>query len=151
MCTILLTQVENRHSLSHVLTAFEHNTGYPFPPLSFLLGFTSVTYTLTDYDGATQYVPYLSPLHVYLQPPASPKKPSAHRTSTPLPSPAQSLSPPYSASSSPPPSLSSTPPTTRRRVQQPTVAQTARRGVWVRGSTWERYEEKGSPKSRAKA
>jgi amino acid transporter len=53
ICATLFMKVEERHSLHYALSTFTDGTGYNFLPISFLLGFTSVTYTLTDYDGAT--------------------------------------------------------------------------------------------------
>lgn len=54
ICLALFAAAPERRSMRYALTTFTDDTGYDSKPFSFLFGFTSVTYTLTDYDGITQ-------------------------------------------------------------------------------------------------
>ena len=50
-CIALLAKTENKHTASYVFTDVESSTGWTPIGFSFLFGFLSVSWTMTDYDA----------------------------------------------------------------------------------------------------
>jgi amino acid transporter len=60
ICMMLLYLTPDKQSARWVFTHFTDGSGWGSKLFSFLLGFISVAWTMTDYDGTTQYVPGLT-------------------------------------------------------------------------------------------
>jgi hypothetical protein len=56
ICLIILYFTPEKQSVQWVFTTFTDGSGWGSRIFSFLLGFLSVAWTMTDYDGTTQYV-----------------------------------------------------------------------------------------------
>lgn len=56
ICIAILTLTEEKQSAKWVFTNITDGSGWGSKTFSFLLGFISVAWTMTDYDGTTQYV-----------------------------------------------------------------------------------------------
>lgn len=54
ICVVLLVLTPNKQSASWVFTHVTDGSGWGSQGFSFLLGFLSVAWTMTDYDGTTQ-------------------------------------------------------------------------------------------------
>lgn len=52
-CVTLLTMQKNKNTASHVFTDVQPDSGWSPPGFSFLFGFLSVAWTMTDYDVRT--------------------------------------------------------------------------------------------------
>lgn len=50
-CVVLLVMCDNKHTSEYVWTSVEPRTGWSPPGFSFLFGFLSASWTMTDYDG----------------------------------------------------------------------------------------------------
>jgi hypothetical protein len=59
ICTAILYLTPEKQSAKWVFTTVTDGSGWGSKSFSFLLGFLSVTWTMTDYDGTTQYAPLL--------------------------------------------------------------------------------------------
>jgi amino acid transporter len=57
ICIALLVLTPDKHNAKWVFTHVTDGSGWGSKIFSFLLGFLSVAWTMTDYDGTTQFVP----------------------------------------------------------------------------------------------
>jgi amino acid transporter len=68
-CVSLLALTKNKHSAEYVFTHVESASGWTPPGFSFLFGFLSVSWTMTDYDATAhiteEYVLWTVPLISY--------------------------------------------------------------------------------------
>jgi hypothetical protein len=55
ICAAILTLTPEKQSAEWVFTHVTDGSGWGSRVFSFLLGFLSVAWTMTDYDGTTQY------------------------------------------------------------------------------------------------
>lgn len=79
ICIVLLAYTPDKQPASWVFTHFTDGSGWGSKFFSFLLGFISVAWTMTDYDGTTQCVSKPVPLiknQTTDQDQACPKKPT---------------------------------------------------------------------------
>lgn len=65
ICIALFILTPNKQPAKWVFTHVTDGSGWQSKGFSFLLGFISVAWTMTDYDGTTQYVAYVEPQTVY--------------------------------------------------------------------------------------
>lgn len=59
-CIALLAKTENKHSATYVFTDVESSTGWQPIGFSFLFGFLSVSWTMTDYDATAHIAEEIS-------------------------------------------------------------------------------------------